>query len=73
MSDGPLRSLADGFQSNAEYLNESVGQVDDPRAEHSLSCLPHADLNQTTNKGVHNNLNCTLTIRMAVTGCFIIA
>ena len=47
---------------NLEYLNEWAGHVDDSKAEHSLSCLSQAALDKATNKGVHNNLNSTLTI-----------
>ena len=47
---------------NSEYLNECAGQVDDSKAEQSLSRLSQAALDKATHKGVHNNLNSTLTI-----------
>ena len=62
MPDRPLSSLEDAFVPNSEYLNEWAGQVDDSKAEHSLSRLSQAALDKATNKGVHNNLNSTLTL-----------
>ena len=47
---------------NSEYLNECAEQVDNSKAEHSLSRLSQAALDKAAKKGVHNNLNSTLNI-----------